>query len=66
MLFGGLGQKGHPGGSSAKNIFEGSLTEEVTGEGKDILEGGLKFSAYEAMKKFDITASEDRGEISYR
>ena len=33
------------------------------GAGKDILEGGFKFSASEARKKFDITALSERGDI---
>ena len=37
-MFCGLGLQVQPDGSSVRNIFEGSLTEEVTGEGKDIFE----------------------------
>ena len=44
--FGGLGLKGQPYGSSVRNIFEGSLTEEVMGSVKAIFEGWFKFSAY--------------------
>ena len=40
-----------------KNIFEGSLTKEVTVLGKTVFEEGFKFSASEAGKKFDSTAS---------
>ena len=40
-----------------RNIFEGSFTEEGTGAGKDIFEGGFKFAASEARKKSDSTAS---------
>ena len=36
--FGGLVLQGHPGGSSVRNIFEGSFTEEGTGAGKVIFE----------------------------
>ena len=49
--------KCHPDGSSVRNIFEDSFTEEVTGSGKAIFEGAFKFSAFEAMKKFDSTSS---------
>ena len=42
-----------------RNIFEGSFNEELTGPGKAIFERGLKFSAYEANKKFDSTALSD-------
>ena len=45
------------------NIFEGSFNEEETGAGKDIFEGGFKFSASEARNKFDSTASSDQGLI---
>ena len=41
-----------------RNIFEGSCTEEGTVSGKAIFEGGLKFAALEADKKFDSTASQ--------
>ena len=53
----GLGLQGQPDGSSVRNIFEGSFTEEVEGSGKDFLEGGSNFSASEARKNFDSTAS---------
>ena len=43
--------------------FEGSFTEEVTVEVKDIFEGGLKISEYEAKKKFIRIASADQGAI---
>ena len=62
-MFSGLGLQGRPGGSSVSNIFEGSFTEEGTGAGKDIFKGGLKFTASEARKKFDNTASADREAI---
>ena len=56
--FGGLGMQDQPDGSSVINMFEGSFTEEGTGAVKDIFEGGFKFVAYEAGKKFDSIASE--------
>ena len=40
-----------------RNMFEGSFTEEGTGEGNDTFEGGFKFAASEAKKKFNSTAS---------
>ena len=47
-----------------KEIFEGSFNEEGTGAGKAaIFEGGFKFAASEARKKFNRTASVDRGVI---
>ena len=46
-----------------RNIFEDSFTEEVTGAGKAIFEGGFKFVASEARNKFDSTASSYQGEI---
>ena len=55
--FGRLGLQGQPDGSSVGNIFEGSFTGEGTGSGKAIFEGGFKFAASEARKKFDSTAS---------
>ena len=54
--FVGLGLQGQPGGSSVRNIFEGSLTEEITGSVKAIFEGGLKFAASESRNKLDSTA----------
>ena len=57
IKFGGLGLQDHPDGSSVSNIFEGSFTEYVTGSVKAIFEGGLKFSASGARKKFDNTNS---------
>ena len=33
--------------SSVSNVFEGSFTEEITGEGRDIAEGGFMYSAYD-------------------
>ena len=40
-----------------RNIFEESCTEEGTGSGKAIFEGGFNFESSEASQKFDITAS---------
>ena len=45
-MFGGLGLKCQLDRFSVRNIFEGSFTEEGTGEVKYIFEGGFKFSAY--------------------
>ena len=56
-IFGGLGLEGWPDGSSVRNIFEGSLTECVTGARNYIFDVGFKFSASEARKFFDSTAS---------
>ena len=56
--FGGLGLQGQSGGYSVINVFEDSCTEEGTGAGKAIFEGGFKFAVSEARKKFDSTASE--------
>ena len=53
--FRGLGLKSHPDGHLVRNIFEDSCTEEKTGPGKDIFEGGLKFAASKASKKFNST-----------
>ena len=50
--------KGQPAIFSARNIFEVSFTEKVTGSGRDIFEVGLKFLTSEVMKKFNRTASE--------
>ena len=61
--FGGLGLQGQPDGSSVSNIFEGPFTEEGTGAGKAIFEGGFKFADSEARKNFDITYSADQGAI---
>ena len=55
--FGRLGMQGQPAGYLVRNMFVGSYTEEVTGSGKAIFEGAFKFSAFEAMKKFDSTSS---------
>ena len=41
----------------------GSFTEDGTGSGQAIFEEGFNFSASEARKKFDSTASADRGAI---
>ena len=57
ITFVGLELQGHTDGSSVRNIFEGSFTEEGTGAGKDIFEGGFKFAASEARKKFNSTES---------
>ena len=57
ITFGRLGMQGQPDGSSVRNIFEGSFTEEVTVSGKAIFGVGLKFSASEARKKSDSTYS---------
>ena len=46
-MFGGLGMQGRPDGYSVRNVFEGSFSEEVTGAGKVIFEGGLNFAASE-------------------
>ena len=54
-ILGELGLQGQPDGSSARNIFEYSCTEEGTGPGKALFEGGLKFAASEARKNFDRT-----------
>ena len=42
--------KDQPDGYSVRNIFEDSCTEEGTGAGKAIFEGGLKFAVSEARK----------------
>ena len=55
----GLGLKGQPDGYLVTDIFEASFTEQGTVSGKDIFERGFKFSASEARKKFDNTASTD-------
>ena len=47
----------------SEKSFEGSLTEEGTGLGKDILVEGLNFAAYEARKKSNRTSSAYQGEI---
>ena len=52
-----------PDGYSVRNIFEDSLTEYGTGEGKAIFELGFKFSASGSRKKFDITDSADQRAI---
>ena len=53
--FVGLGLQGKPDGSSLRNVFEGSFTEESTRGGKAIFEGGLKFAASETRKKLYST-----------
>ena len=55
--FGELGLQCQPNGSSVRNIFEGSFTEEGTGSGKAVFEGVFKFVASEARKKSNSTAS---------
>ena len=55
--FGGLGLQGQPNVSSVRNIFEVSSTEEVTGAGNAIFEGGFKFSASATRENFHSTAS---------
>ena len=57
ITVGGLGMQGQPDGSSVRNNCEGLFTEEVTRVGKAVFEGGFKFAASEARKKFDITDS---------
>ena len=64
--FDGLRLQGHPDESSVRNIFEGSFTEEGTGAGKAIFEGGLKFADSEARKNFNSTDSEDQGATGER
>ena len=49
--FGGLGLQVHTDGSLVRNIFADSFTEEGTGTGRDIFEGGFNFSAPEAREK---------------
>ena len=61
--FGGLGLQDNSDGSSVRNIFEYSCTEEGTGVGKGISKGGFKFSAFEARKNFDSTTSAYQREI---
>ena len=58
--------QGHLGGYSGSNIVEGLFTEDGTGPGKYIFEAGFKFSDSESRKKFDSTASADRGAIGKR
>ena len=52
-----MGLQGKPDGSSVRNIFEGSLTEEGTGAVKGTFEGLLKYADSEARKKSDSTSS---------
>ena len=56
-MFCWLGLQGQPDGSSLRNIFEDSCTEDGTIVGKSIFEGGFKFSASDARKNFNRTAS---------
>ena len=58
-----MGLEGQPDVSSVSNIFEGSFTKEGTIAGNAIFEGVFKFSAPEARKKFDSTASVYQGAI---
>ena len=44
-----------------RNIVEGSFTEEGTVAVKDVFEGEFNYAVSEAKKKFDNTASADRG-----
>ena len=53
--------QGNPDGSSVRNIFEGSFTEDRKEKGKDIIEVGFKFAVSEVLKKFDTTASAYQG-----
>ena len=62
-IFGGLGLQGKTDGSSVINICKGSFTEDGTGSGKSIFEGGFKFSASEARRKFDSIDSAYQGDI---
>ena len=64
--FGGLGLQGQSDGSSVRNIFEGSFTEEVTVSVKAVFEVVLKFEASEAGKNFDRTDSVYKEEIGER
>ena len=66
ITFGGLVLQGHPDGYLVRNIFEGSFAEELMVAVNDIFEGGFKFPSSEARKKFDRTASADRGAIGER
>ena len=56
--FCGLGLQVHPDGSLVRNIFEDSCTEEGTGAGKGIFEGGFKFASSEERNNSDSTDSE--------
>ena len=56
-MFHWLGLQGQPDVSSVRNMFEDSCTEEGTGAGKSIFEGGFKFADSEERKNFDITTS---------
>ena len=47
--------KGHTGGSSVRNIFEGSFNEVGKVAGNDIFEGVFKFEASDSRKKFNST-----------
>ena len=56
-MFGGLWLQGYTDGSSVRNIFEGSCTEEVTVAIKDIFEGGFTFVPSEVRNNLYSTAS---------
>ena len=56
-MFGGLGIHGRPEESSVINMFEGSFTEEGTGAGNAISEGGFILSASKARNNLYSTAS---------
>ena len=64
--FGGLGLQGRPDGSSVRNIFEGSFTEEGMGSGNDIFERKLIFSASEARNNTKRTDLGDQRVIGER
>ena len=61
--FGGLGLQGRLDGSSVRNIFEDSFTEELTVSRNYIFEGVFKFVSSVSRNNFDNTASENRGVI---
>ena len=61
-----LGLKDQLDGSSVRDIFEVSFTEDVKGAEKDIFEGLFRFSASVSRKMFDSTASEYQGAIGER
>ena len=52
--------QGHTDGTSVRNFFECSFTEEETVSSKNIFEGGFKFAASESRKKFDSTVTADQ------
>ena len=65
-MFGEFWLQGHPDGSSMRNIFEGSLTEEVTGVGKYVSDWWFKFAASEERDKLNSVDSEEQVEIGER